>query len=73
MKKKNIKKEKVLSCEKCSHCVYIGEGDFFCELKEVLVITDFINNTTPVECEESMRRIKYENISTIKKRFKSRN
>lgn len=52
MKKKNIKKEKVLSCEKCSHCVYIGEGDFYCDFKEILVIIDFINNTTPVECEE---------------------
>lgn len=27
--------------EECDNCVYIGEGDFFCLLKEEIVMSDF--------------------------------
>lgn len=27
--------------EECDNCVYIGEGDYFCLLKEKVVIEDF--------------------------------
>lgn len=48
MAKKN--KQIPSTCEHCTHCTYIGEGDFYCDLKEELVIVDFDNNTTPTEC-----------------------
>lgn len=50
MAKKN--KQIPSTCEHCTHCTYIGEGDFYCDLKEELVIVDFDNNTTPIECGE---------------------
>lgn len=38
-----MSKEKC-TCETCDHCIYIGEGDFVCDLKDELelVIEDWI-------------------------------
>lgn len=40
-------------CDSCGNCVYIGEGDFACIVKEtaVLVKEDFIPNECFLSCE----------------------
>ena len=38
-------------CSTCCHCVYIGEGDYICDLSEpVLVMEDFCPNDNHIYC-----------------------
>ena len=32
-------------CENCQHCEYIGEGDYYCDCTQSIVITDFTDST----------------------------
>lgn len=38
MKKKKEEKPKI--CITCSHCVYIGEGDYICDADEPIVVME---------------------------------
>ena len=40
IKKKTPKKHMVCSDE-CEHCIYIGDGDYFCDAVEDIVISDW--------------------------------
>lgn len=43
-RKKKISKDKKI-CQHCEHCLAIGEGDFYCDEEDVVVISDY----TPLE------------------------
>lgn len=32
-------------CENCVYCNYIGEGDYYCDMIQEIVITDFNEST----------------------------
>ena len=51
-KKKNTKCPKI--CNTCVNCVYIGEGDFICDIAEpVLVMEDFTPTDEFMLCQGS--------------------
>lgn len=39
------------ACEDCSHCIPIGEGDFFCDEQVTIVIGDYEPTTEYYSCE----------------------
>ena len=39
MSKKN--KDRLCDPEMCYHCMYIGEGDFYCDRYEVIVVDEW--------------------------------
>lgn len=46
MSKADKTKKRRRNCHHCANCIYIGEGDFYCDQKECIVLTDF---TSPTE------------------------
>ena len=46
MKNKNKKKEPEFKvCLTCSHCIYIGEGDYICDVDEpIIIMEEYIPN-----------------------------
>ena len=38
--------------DKCEHCIYIGEGDFICDLNLAIVIEDWIPLAVVENCEK---------------------
>lgn len=50
---KNMKRDTPKICSTCEHCVYIGEGDFICDIDEqVIVMEDFMPNENYNCCNE---------------------
>lgn len=39
------KKDKKPCCENCANCIYICEGDYYCDEEEVIVLYDFSTPT----------------------------
>ena len=55
MSRKKAKiKHKVCTPEECEHCMYIGEGDFVCDLNDdyKTVIEDFEQTEDYLRCKE---------------------
>lgn len=51
MGKKKPSKEKIKICNTCANCVYIGEGDYICDVDEpILVMEDHIPNENFICC-----------------------
>ena len=41
-RKKNRKSEMEMhNCCNCSHCIYVGEGDYICDMSNYLVVEEF--------------------------------
>ena len=47
-----MKKKKVCpDCSLCENCVYVGEGGYLCDVKQVIVIDDWITTPDYMVCE----------------------
>lgn len=42
---------KTVRCDSCSHCVYIGEGGYMCDMTNDIVIEDWIPTEDYYNCE----------------------
>lgn len=42
---------KVVSCEKCDEFLPLGEGDFLCEVKNVIVVSDYTPTSNYFWCQ----------------------
>lgn len=48
------------SCEWCEHCLYIGEGDFFCDELQKIIASDWaISICRPCDERKNERRGRY--------------
>lgn len=47
-----MEENKILTCEGCGHCLYLEEGDFFCDELEELCIEDWAPVLFPTGCYE---------------------
>ena len=53
MRKKKQTKEKIKICSTCANCIYIGEGDYICDVDEpILVMEDHMPNENFCACNE---------------------
>ena len=57
-KKKNFRKSRFCDPGMCDHCMYLGEGDFMCDLHEddpdkVLVISDWEPTENFMQCKNA--------------------
>lgn len=51
-RKKNRKSEmEQRNCYNCGHCVYIGEGDYICDMSHGIVMEDWIPADDFYSCE----------------------
>lgn len=49
--RKKRQKEKIKICSTCANCIYIGEGDYICNVDEpVLVMEDHCPNENHIHC-----------------------
>lgn len=44
------KKNYPTTCEGCYHCIYLGEGDFLCDVTNALCIEGFESQEYPISC-----------------------
>ena len=42
---------KEVRCDSCSHCIYVGEGGYICDLNNEIVIEDWIPTEEYYNCE----------------------
>lgn len=40
-KKRKIRTELIKNCHNCEHCIYVGDGGFFCDVCTYIVIEDW--------------------------------
>ena len=51
MGKKKLAEEKIKICNTCANCIYIGEGDYICNVDEpILVMEDHMPNENFIYC-----------------------
>lgn len=53
-KKKN--KRRFCDPEMCDHCMYLGEGDFFCDKYEEFVMNEWEPTEDYLKCKQGERR-----------------
>ena len=42
---------KTVRCDSCTHCVYIGEGAYMCDMNNDIVISDWVPTEEYYSCE----------------------
>lgn len=42
---------KQVRCDNCTHCVYVGEGGYLCDVKNEIVIDDWIPTENYYTCK----------------------
>ena len=47
-----MKKEKIKCCDTCANCMYIGEGDYVCDVNYVIVKEEHVPNEDYNYCNE---------------------
>lgn len=47
-----MEENRIPTCEGCEHCLYLEEGDFFCDESEELCIEDWMPVLFPAGCYE---------------------
>lgn len=45
MSKKRKSKRQIKDCQNCANCIYICEGDYYCDEANAIILTDFTNPT----------------------------